>query len=116
MRIGSEKHFHWLWLIIAATIVLNLTDAVLTLMWWTLGAATEANPLMAVLLSWGEIPFVLGKLALVSGGSYLLWNHRHRAFAVISIFLAFLVYYFILLQHLKVMNLYLLQHLWSYPH
>lgn len=94
-------------------IVFNLVDAVLTMVWLAQGAATEANPLMEVLLSWGEIPFVLGKLALVSGGSYLLWNHRHRAFSVICIFVGFLVYYFLLLYHLKVMNVQLLQSLWG---
>ena len=39
MRIGSDEHFHWLWLILAVTIVLNLLDAVLTLVWLALGAA-----------------------------------------------------------------------------
>ena len=64
---------------------------------------------MDQLLAWGELPFVSGKLALVSGGTYLLWEHRHRAFAVTCIFVAFLAYYFVLLYHLKVMNLRLVQ-------
>ncbi len=113
MRIGSEEHFHWLWLILAVTIVLNLIDAVLTLIWSALGAAVEANPLMEILLIWGPIPFVLYKLALVAGGSYLLWQHRQRAFAVIGIFLGFLMYYFVLIYHLRVMNLRLVERLWS---
>ena len=113
MRIGSDEHFHWLWLILAVTIVLNLLDAVLTLVWLALGAAVESNPLMETSLIWGTIPFVLCKLALVAGGSYLLWQYRQRAFAVIGVFAGFLMYYFLLIYHLRVMNLRLLQRRWS---
>ena len=68
---------------------------------------------METSLIWGTIPFVLCKLALVAGGSYLLWQYRQRAFAVIGVFAGFLMYYFLLIYHLRVMNLRLLQRRWS---
>ena len=62
--------------------------------------ATEANPMMDVLLTWGPVPFMLGKLALVSLGVLLLWRLRHRSAAVVGIFIGFIAYYAILVQHL----------------
>ena len=104
MQIGHREHFRWLEGVIAAILVLNLFDACLTLLWWTTGAAIEANPLMDSLLRLGPMPFVLGKIALVSGGAYLLWNARHQPLAVVAVFGVFLAYYYILLYHLHAMK------------
>ena len=72
------------------------------------GQASEANPLMAGLVHSEPVFFALVKILLVSLGSYLLWRLRQRAFAVCAIFVAFMVYYFLLLYHLSAMNLRLL--------
>ena len=109
MKIGEKMHFRWLFGIIATVLVLNLLDAVFTLMWYVNGAATEANPFMDALLSKGSIPFVVGKSTLVFGGSFLLWRRRQHAFSVVAIVVLFLVYYFLLLYHLKAMNIQLIK-------
>ena len=77
-----------------------MVDAVLTTLWLSSGAATEANPFMAVALSWGFVPFVAGKISLVSLGCYTLWRRRRHWLSVVGVFLLFVVYYAILLHHL----------------
>jgi Domain of unknown function (DUF5658) len=71
--------------IAAGVLILNLLDAVLTLTVVHAGAATEANPLMAVSLGWGGLWFILIKLALVSLGVQLLWNLRRVRLAAIAL-------------------------------
>jgi len=71
-KVGTSQHFRWLRGITAAIILLNLVDALFTMTWLDLGLATEANPLMEVLTSWGPVPFVLGKVLLVSLGCYFI--------------------------------------------
>ncbi len=109
IEIGTEQHFRWLHGIVLATVVINGIDAVLTLVWVLSGRATEANPLMETLLRLGPLPFVVGKLALVSGGTWLLWTNRRHPLAVIGLFLFFLAYYWVLLHHLRAMNVGLLR-------
>jgi CHASE2 domain-containing sensor protein len=53
------------------------------------------------------------KLLLVSLGSLLLWRHRKRAGAVVAIFVAFMVYYLIVLYHLQAMDLRLFDRLFG---
>jgi hypothetical protein len=103
--VGTEEHFRWLHGIVQATLVLNLFDAVFTLIWVRAGLAREANELLRVLVEEHALAFVGVKLALVSLGSLLLWRLRERPAAVIGIFAAFLVYYAILLYHLQFSSL-----------
>lgn len=98
--IGTPAHFRWLNGILKAVIVLNLADALLTLFWVRAGLATEANPLLSTIVAEHAVLFVLGKLSLVSLGSYLLWNRRDHPLAVVGIFAVFLTYYGVLLFHL----------------
>ena len=98
--IGTPQHFRWLEGIVKAVLVLNLVDAVLTLIWIQAGLATEANPVMAELVNNSPVAFVLSKVALVSLGSALLWRFRSRPLAVVGIFAVFLVYYVLILYHL----------------
>ena len=100
-RIGTVQHFRWLAYIVWATLVLNVADAVLTLLWVTSGQATEANPIMAVLIERNPIMFVVVKFTLVFLGSTLLWRYRKRPLSVICIFIAFIVYYSVLLYHFR---------------
>ena len=69
-RIGTPVHFQWLLGIVQMVIVLNVLDAILTILWVYSGKATEANPLMAGLIdkfSYGRINGVWSSAAINSG-------------------------------------------------
>lgn len=85
----------------AALLIFNLLDALLTLGVVHAGAATEANPLMDALLAHGPVPFVAGKLALVSLGVALLWRLRHYRAAVAGLVGATSVYALLCMYHLR---------------
>ncbi len=104
-RIGTERHFRWLEGIVRVVLLLNLLDAIFTLFWVGAGLAKEANPLLQELLREYPVAFAVAKLSLVGLGSLLLWWHRQRSLAVVGIFVAFLVYYAILLHHLGFLSL-----------
>jgi hypothetical protein len=101
MEVGTPQHFHWLSGIVKWVLVLNLVDAVLTLLWVRLGFAAESNTLIDELLAESPVAFIGVKLALVGMGSWLLWNRRQSPLAVIGIFLAFVTYYGIVAYHVQ---------------
>jgi len=101
LPVGTAEHFGWLQGIVKAVLVLNLLDALFTLVWVRSGLAQEANPLIERLVDQHAVEFVLVKLGLVGLGSWLLWNRRQRPGAVIAIFAAFLAYYVVLLYHVQ---------------
>ncbi len=109
MLVGTPVHFRWLNGIVKAVLVMNLLDAVLTLLWVQSGFATEANPLIAEIVEEHAVLFVVSKLSLVSLGTALLWRHRHRPLAVVGIFAAFMVYYAVFLYHLSFASILLRQ-------
>ena len=99
--VGTTEHFGWLQGIVKAVLVLNLLDALFTLVWVRSGLAREANPLIEELVNDQAVGFVLVKLGLVGLGSWLLWHRRERPAAVIAIVAAFLAYYLVLLYHIQ---------------
>lgn len=101
LEVGTPEHFRWLGWVVRTVLVLNLIDAVFTLYWVRAGLAHEANALIAQLVEKHAVGFVLVKLGLVSGGSWLLWQHRRQPAAVVAIFTAFVVYYLVLLHHIQ---------------
>jgi hypothetical protein len=101
LSVGTAEHFGWLQGIVKAVLVLNLLDALFTLVWVRSGLAREANPLIDQLVNEQAVGFVFVKLGLVGLGSWLLWHRRERPAAVISIVVAFLAYYLILLYHIQ---------------
>lgn len=103
--VGTPEHFRWLQGVVKAVLVLNLLDALLTLVWVRAGLAVEANTLMDELVNENAVLFVGVKLALVGMGSWLLWNRRQSPIAVVAIFAAFLSYYWVLLHHLRYASL-----------
>ena len=113
MKVGNETQYRWLRSIIGVVFILNVIDGVLTLFWIFTERAEEANPLMAELINLHPVLFITGKMLLVLLGSLLLWKLRERPVAVIAIFGVFLVYYFVLLYHLKAMNLQLMERLFG---
>jgi hypothetical protein len=79
-RSMRREDIFWL----CCTIILlacNALDAAFTLCAIELGDATEANPLMSVLLDRGPLQFVVTKHILVSLGLVLLWRLRDRPLA-----------------------------------
>lgn len=101
LEVGTPEHFRWLGWVVKSVLVMNLVDAALTLYWVRAGWAHEANTLIEQLVEQHALLFVTVKLALVSAGSWLLWEHRRQPPAVVAIFVAFVVYYLILLHHLQ---------------
>jgi uncharacterized membrane protein len=101
LSVGTTEHFGWLQGIVKAVLVLNLLDALFTLVWVRSGLAREANPLIDQLVNEHAVGFVFVKLGLVGLGSWLLWHRRERPAAVIAIVAAFLAYYLILLYHIQ---------------
>lgn len=101
LEIGTEEQYGWLLSILKALLLLNLLDAIFTLWWVGTGVAVEANALLRDLVVDHPFRFILTKLGLVSLGSILLWRLRQHPLAVIAIFGAFLIYYLVLLHHLR---------------
>ena len=99
--IGTAQHFRWLHNIVKVVLLLNLVDAIFTLFWVKTGLAVEANVLLRTPVEEHPLAFVLIKITLVSLGSLLLWKRRHHALAVVGLFVVFLVYYAVLLYHLR---------------
>lgn len=99
---ASEASWRGLGLVVQAVVVLNLLDAVLTLLWVNAGIATEANVLLAQLVESNAVLFMAVKLTLVSAGMWLLWRHRQRPLAIFGMLLAFLTYNSLLLYHLRI--------------
>ncbi len=106
--IGTRQHFQWLELVVKALLILNVIDAVMTVAWIYSGHAVEANPLIAGLAHEQPVVFVLVKTGLVSLGSWLLWRQRRQPLAVVAIFGVFLAYYFLVIYHLKALDLQLI--------
>jgi hypothetical protein len=100
LEVGTPQHFRWLYGIVKCVLVLNLVDAVLTLLWVHADLAVEDNTLVDELVNDHALIFVLVKLSLVGMGSWLLWRRRESPLAVVGIFAAFVTYYLIVLYHI----------------
>ncbi len=98
--IGNAEHFRWLDGFLRVAVILNIADAVFTLWWVLTGRAREANPLLAQIIDYSPVLFILVKTTLCSLGLVLLWRLRRRPLAVIGLMIVFLAYYFLLLIHL----------------
>ena len=86
----------------AATIlVLNLIDAVFTLLYTGTGMAAEGNPLMSGVLRESPTGFMMIKLALVSLGVLMLWRLRARKAAAVGLVATAMAYSTLLFYHLS---------------
>jgi len=99
--VGIPDQFKWLYGIIETIIILNLLDAVLTMLWVHTGLAREANPLLQPIVHNHVLLFIIVKIALGSLSTWFLWQYRQRALAVIGTFSVFIVYYAVFLHHLR---------------
>jgi hypothetical protein len=71
---------------------LNLVDALVTLVWVGGGFAPEANHLMAALLDWGVLPFLLVKIGMGAfTAAVLLYGSEYRL-ARIGVAIALVAY------------------------
>jgi len=82
-------------------VVLNLLDAIFTILYTHVGMATESNPLMQQVLRASPVVFMLAKLGLVSLGVLLLWRLRHRWTAAAGLVGASTAYVVLVLYHLS---------------
>jgi hypothetical protein len=103
--VGLSTYPRLLWGLAVCIVVMNLADAVFTLDWVWTGRATEANPLLAGVVVAHPILFVALKSTLVSLGLWLLWRLRSSPWAVVAIFVAFIVYYWVMTVHLGAIRL-----------
>ena len=101
---SRSRFFDQLVLLIAAVVVLNAVDGVLTILLTLSSEVEEVNPLMARLINSHPALFMSCKAILVSLGSVILWRHQHNIVAVFSILLAFLTYYATLLYQLRLIH------------
>jgi hypothetical protein len=92
--------FRPMFLVASALLILNLLDAIFTLMWIHAGIAGEGNPLMDQALSGGPLGFMAVKLSLVSLGVLLLWRLRHRRAAAIAMVASATAYGSLCIYHL----------------
>jgi hypothetical protein len=88
-------------LVAAAVLVLNLADALFTLIYIHAGLATEANPIMDQALTHGPVGFMAFKLALVSLGVLLLFRLRQRRAASVALCASAVAYGSLLVFHLS---------------
>jgi hypothetical protein len=85
----------------AVIIVLNLVDAVFTLLYTGVGLASEGNPLMDQVLRESPTMFMAVKLALVSLGVLMLWRLRQRRAAAVGLVASAGAYSMLALYHLS---------------
>jgi hypothetical protein len=98
----KQDSVSWLRVVVVSLIVLNLLDAIFTLVWVEAGIAKEANLLLEGILSHSAIGFMLVKMALVSLGVLLLWRHRDRPLAVAGLGVACFAYNSLFVYHLGI--------------
>jgi hypothetical protein len=80
--------------------VLNLLDALLTIVWVRSGVATEGNQLMATLLDIGNAPFLAVKIAIGVVAAVVLIKSRHTRLAKYGLAVALAVYIGLMGVHL----------------
>lgn len=89
-KFSSSDRFYFSTL--GAILIMNLLDAVFTLIWVEGGFTEELNPIMVEALSLGPVAFMVLKLSLVSLAVWLLWMRRQKKIARILVPALALVY------------------------
>lgn len=105
MKIILPHQYRWLQITIVGILLLNVIDGILSILWIGSGKAVETNPLLEMLINQHPILFMITKLSLVVLGVVLLWRLKHHPLAIVTIFTMFLLYYYVLLIHLRAMNI-----------
>ncbi|MFA6033678.1 MAG: DUF5658 family protein [Myxococcota bacterium] len=115
MKIGTPAEEHSLLVVVLAISILNVIDGVLTVFWVINGRAVEANLFLKGIVHGHPATFIIVKMSLVLLGTVLLWLLRKKPAAVISLFIAFLLYYYVVLYHLGELDVAVIRHLASTP-
>jgi hypothetical protein len=92
---------HWLLRIASAVVILNLVDAIFTLVYVNGNVAVESNPLMKVALATSPVAFMITKLSLVSLCVFLLWRFGHRRSAMVGLVGSTVMYVILIGYHLS---------------
>lgn len=79
---------------------LNLLDALLTLFWVRQNVAEEGNAIMAQVLSFGEVPFLLVKILMGTIALFVFYRWAHLRVSQIGVTLALGVYILLMGVHL----------------
>ena len=95
----SDKNF--LKYVLCFIFVINVLDATLTLHWIFEGLATEANPLMAALISYSPILFWCVKVLVVYVAALGLWVNRHIWWVRKAALVTALIYGWVFLIHIN---------------
>jgi len=85
--------------LLSALIVMNVLDGLFTVVWVSTNRATEANPLMGLTLDIHPVLFIVVKISLVYLGAIILMRYWEKAFAVLSLAVAFCFYSIVLSYH-----------------
>ncbi|MBS1123023.1 MAG: hypothetical protein H6Q90_5251 [Deltaproteobacteria bacterium] len=88
----------------AAVVILNLVDALFTIVYTSSGVAVESNPLMSGLLGSSPLLFMIAKLGLVSLGVLLLWRLRDRRAAAYGLLATGTAYVTLIAYHLSAVD------------
>ncbi len=112
--VGTPQQVRWLGWIVKSVLAMNVLDAFMTLVWIYSGRAVEANLLIRDVAHNHPELFVLAKLLVVAFGSFLLWRLRRSPAAVVGIFLAFIAYYWLVIYHLRALDLQLFRRGWEW--
>ena len=78
---------------------LNWLDAQLTLFWVHSNIATEGNGLMSQLLTLGDAPFMVVKLAIGGFAAYMLYRASHLALARRGMRIVLTIYGLLMMVH-----------------
>lgn len=79
---------------------LNFLDAILTVFWVRYNIAEEANAIMATVLSFGELPFILVKVGIGLIAAVVFCRWAHLRVARFGVTLALTVYALLMGVHL----------------
>lgn len=109
MKVILPYQYRWLLITIAGILLFNVIDGILSIVWILSGKAIETNPFLETLINQHPLLFMVTKLTLVVLGVILLWRLKHHPLAIVSIFIVFLLYYYVLLIHLRAMNIELIE-------
>lgn len=92
----------WPLLVAPAIVLLNIFDALLTLMWVHADVAEEANVLWGDMVAQQPFGFVLVKLLVVTAGVWFLYRFRHLRLARVGLMVAFAAYATVFAWHLTI--------------
>ena len=99
--VGTSQQIRWVRPIVYSVLILNLLDLAFTVFSTSIGLAREKNPLLEGILANSLLLFVSTKVTLVGLGCWILLRYQNHPLSVVGIFATFLVYYWLLLHHVR---------------